>query len=155
MARTPAPTSPATEEQRLLADLATLRDVERPALLAGMSTVTGDAADQAERTQREMDLAQLDMRIHRLESRLDRLRTGRPRRRNDGDVVTVGSTVTVDFGDGPEQYTLTDLDDPVATAAVITPTSPLGRALLGAQPGQTVHVRTPASLSDVRLLTVS
>jgi transcription elongation factor GreA len=46
--------------------------------------------------------------------------------------------VTVDFGDGPETFLLGSVDEATDRFDVITPESPLGRALAGARPGSTI-----------------
>ena len=46
-------------------------------------------------------------------------------------VVAVGSTMTVDFGDGPEKLVIGTAGDVTAGQDVITVASPLGAALLG------------------------
>jgi transcription elongation GreA/GreB family factor len=73
---------------------------------------------------------------------------------HDG-TVREGEVVLIDFGDGtPERYlvgALIEVDDDVDA---VTPTSPLGQALLGATAGQTVSYRTPQGQRNVKIVAV-
>jgi len=130
-------------------ELAELETDERPRLLAALigSADGWDAADRADRIARELDLARLDARIGHLRNRLLALDPGRP----GGDPLGEG-TVAVDFGDGPETYLLAEFS--YRGLPVITPTSPLGRALVGAHSGQVVTYDTPRGAATVVLLAV-
>ena len=141
-----------TPESRaaLAAQLQQLTDVERPHLLAVMGQSDGrDAADAAERSARELDLAQLDTRIARLRDRLDAPEaTGAA-----SGLVEPGALLVLDFGDGPETYRFADFD--VDGTSVVTPASPLGQALAGARGGDTVHYRTPRGEASVDLVSIA
>ncbi len=130
-------------------------EAERSRLLELVSGTEGkDAADQAERTMREFDVEQLDVRIRRLVDRLDAANRPHAETTHDG-TVREGEVVLIDFGDGtPERYVvgaLAEVDDDVD---VVTPTSPLGQALLGATAGQTVSYRTPQGERSVTIVAV-
>lgn len=128
--------------------LVVLVEEDRPRLLqlAG-ATGTGDAADQADRVNVELELSQVDARIGRLRQQLDALTASSGRRRTvHADVVTMGVPLLVDFGDGPEKAVVVgtvwnDTDPEVLT---ISSESPAGRALLGQKPGAHVTYHTPA-----------
>lgn len=68
----------------------------------------------------------------------------RPARRKADGSVQIGSTVTIDFGDGPEQLMVSGAGDLAAGVDVVTPSSPLGRAILGARPSDVVTYTSPA-----------
>jgi transcription elongation GreA/GreB family factor len=130
-------------------------EAERARLLELVATTEGkDAADQADRTLREFDVEQLEVRMRRIVERLDA--DARPHAPTEHDgTVKLGEVVVIDFGDNaPERYvvgSLTEVDDDVD---VVTPTSPLGQALLGATAGQEVSYRTPAGDQTVRIVAV-
>lgn len=108
---------------------------EREILLAETrSESRGDAADQATNVEALIRLQLLDERIAKLE--LDIAETQR-RQRVDG-VVCVGDVVTIDLGDGDETYVVGSLEQAAAGIDTITPGSPLGRAIVGAEVGSTV-----------------
>jgi transcription elongation GreA/GreB family factor len=132
----------------LLRELTQLEVTERPRLLAQLSTVDGrDPADRADRVVLELDLEQAETRIARLRDRLAVL--DRPARPSAGRPVP-GTAVVLDFGEGPETCLLDDF--PHGETPVITPGSPLGRALADAGAGQTVTYRTPRGEVTVTLV---
>ena len=127
----PLPPTPAARE-RLTALLEDLERVERPALAAAAAaTQTGDAADLAATLDAQVKLARLDERMRTLREQLN---APRPQRTANG-TVQVGSTVSVDWGEGPETLIVGSAGDLTADTDVITPDSPLGRAVLGATAG--------------------
>ncbi|MBL1086947.1 GreA/GreB family elongation factor [Streptomyces actinomycinicus] len=136
----PEPIS-AQARRALEQELADLREERR--LVAGTlrdTTSVGDQADQADELQRADQLQRLDRRIEDIGERLDRADLAGPA---PTDVVGVGSTVGVRFPDGSTESlqigeVAEALDQPLVTAD-----SPLGRALLGRRPGDTVHYDTP------------
>ena len=99
----------------------------------------GDDADRATNVDAHVRLAMLAERIATVESELAQ---GVHRKdRAADDAVDVGDVVTVDFGDGPEDFLLGSVEEAGEGVDVITPGSPLGRALLGASVGSTVEYR--------------
>lgn len=102
---------------------------------------SGDAADRATNVDAHVRLAVLEDRIADVEAELYRVSRGEVATVDAGTGVRVGSTVTVDFGDGPEVYAVNSVDLAPAGAEVVTPGSPLGRALIGASAGDTVQYR--------------
>ena len=129
MAAVHPPTTQAGRE-RLEALLTRMLEVERPALVAAaLVQQGGDAADVAGGVQAQESLARLDDRVRAVQEQL----TARAPRVTEPvkGVVAVGSTVTVDFGDGPERLVIGTAGDVAAGQDVITVGSPLGAALLG------------------------
>ncbi|GAA3388234.1 GreA/GreB family elongation factor [Streptomyces roseoviridis] len=122
-------------------ELAELRaEREAAASTLGDDDTVGDDADAADELRRASDVARLDRRIAEIERRVRGAGiAGAP----PSDRVGVGSTVTVRFEDGRESTVhigeLADADDP----ALVTSDSPLGTALTGHRPGDTVSYRTP------------
>ena len=95
---------------------------------------TGDVADRATNVEALIRLQLLDERLASLELEIAELRH-RPHR--DG-IVSPGDVVTVDLGDGDETYLIGPVEQALAGVDTITPASPLGRAILGAQVGATL-----------------
>lgn len=138
---------------RLVEELASL-EAERTRLLELAATTEGrDYADQAERTLREFDIEQVAVRIRRIRDRIDH--SDHSSETTHDGTVREGEVVVIDFGDGePERYVvgaLTDVDDDVAA---LTPSSPLGKALLGAVAGSTVSYKTPSGDRSVQVVAV-
>ncbi|MFF5532952.1 GreA/GreB family elongation factor [Streptomyces cinerochromogenes] len=114
-------------ERRLVAG--TLRDLS-----------VGDQADQADELRRADQLGRLDRRIEDITERLSQAEAAGPA---PTDVVGVGSTVTVRFSDGATETLQIGEVAEALDQALVTVDSPLGRALLGRRPGETVHYKTP------------
>lgn len=125
----------------LEARLDTLKADRDAALRETMLSGSGDAADRATNVDAHVRLAVLEDRIADVEAELYRVSRGDADVVGQSSEVRVGSTVTVDFGDGPEVYAVNSVDLAPAGAEVITPGSPLGRALVGAGAGAHVEYR--------------
>jgi transcription elongation factor GreA len=156
-------TATTSSSHGLPGELYRLVNETRPALLERMAGQDGrDSADIADRVVREADLAQLDDRIEALELHLQRRTladTGSASIAGpDQDVaVQAGGVVSLSFaGEAPSRYLVADLLDAADAGAsgefdVLTPGSPLGRALLGARPGDQVTYVTPRGRVTVKV----
>jgi transcription elongation factor GreA len=131
---------PTTRHDVLVERLTTLRRERAHALAEIAPQGVGDDADRATNVDAHVRLALLDERIATVE--LELVKGVERNQRSAGDAVGVGDVVTVDFGDGPEEYLLGSVEQAGEGVDVITPGSPLGRALVGAAPGSTVEYRT-------------
>ena len=139
---------------RLEGELERLRD-ERGQLVASLSfdETRGDSADQAAAVERGAELERVDNRISELTDLLSNTGEAAP---PSGDEVEVGTLVTLEFGDGDTETVqvglkaLQDQDD----VSVLTPDSPLGRAILGRRAGETVTYTTPRGENEAKVLTV-
>jgi transcription elongation factor GreA len=153
----PTGLSDATRE-RLAAELARLRE-RRDRLEVEVKNdrgMVGDHGDAAEAIQRADELALLDEQI----TELDRLlRTGRGRALANGTETLPGGTeVTLRFPDGAvvTMHVISIVGEtPVGgEAETLTAGSPLGRALAGHKPGDTITYTTPQGENQVELLDV-
>jgi transcription elongation factor GreA len=104
--------------------------------------LSGDDADRATNVDGHVRLAMLDERIATVESELSN--ATQRKTRDASDPVEVGDVVTVDFGDGPEDFLLGSVEQAGDGLDVITPGSPLGRALVGSTIGSTVEYQAGA-----------
>jgi transcription elongation factor GreA len=116
--------------------------------------MVGDHGDAADAIQRADELAVLDERIAELDRRL---RTGcGPTRANGTDTLPGGTEVTLRFPDGAVvtmQVISIVEETPVGREAeTLTAGSPLGLALAGHKPGDTVTYSTPQGQNQVELL---
>jgi len=67
----------------------------------------------------------------------------------------VGDGVRLDLGDGPEEYVVGSVEQVAAGVPTVTPGSPLGRAIVGAEVGATVTYEPRRGVRlDVRILGV-
>ena len=139
---------------RLHEELSALEIERRRLMDVAANTVGKDPADQAERTLREFDVEQVEIRIQRLRDRLDAADRPAHVAPLDGTVRS-GVLVSLDFGDGaPERYVVGGLAEVDEDVDVVTPSSPLGRALLGSSAGDTVSYRTPQGERSVRVTAI-
>jgi len=108
---------------------------ERAAVLAETRLDNrGDAADQAANVEAIIRLQLLDERIASVELDIAEL----IRRPHVDGVVSVGDVVTLDLGQGDETYVVGSVEQAAAGVDTITPASPLGQAIVGAEVGSTV-----------------
>jgi transcription elongation factor GreA len=128
--------STASRREILMTRLDALRVERNRALAETIPSGAGDMADRATNVDGHVRLAMLEERIATVEADLATLESPGARRADDG--VAVGDIVTIDFGDGPETFLLGSVDEATDRFDVITPESPLGRALAGARPGATI-----------------
>lgn len=138
---------------RLRTDVATLFS-ERETLARSVTDVTGDAADQAWLTERDSQLEQLDRRITRLRRALESAPvTTAPVAK---DRVSVGVGVQLRFAGETESepYLVGVMDEQDEGTTVLTPTSPLGRALLGAAVGDTITYQSPRGIEQVSVVSI-
>lgn len=134
--------SPASRQDILTSRLATLQAERDQALAETIPEGIGDLADRATNVDGHVRLAMLEQRIAAIEEEL--AVGGRSTQRGADDAVAVGDVVTLDFGDGPETFLLGSMDEAAEGVDVITPSSPLGQALLGVRVGATVSYTTGA-----------
>lgn len=133
---------------------------ERAHVLAEIAVpAVGDVADRATNVDANVRLALLDRRIAAVADELagSRGRRGQRRRRSGaggGRSLAIGDLLTVDFGDGPEVFVFAPVEVAEAGYDVITPHSPLGRALHGAPAGSTVTVATGRGNRQAALVAV-
>ena len=146
--------SPATRRDTLTARLTELRAERDQALTETIPVGDGDMADRATNVNGHVRLAMLEERIAIVEQELAAFRETSTRSAGNG--VTVGDMLTLDLGDGPETFLLGSVDEATDSFDVITPNSPLGKALLGARVGSSVSYRTrPGRKLSARIIGIS
>jgi transcription elongation factor GreA len=126
-----------------------LRSVEIPEAESRVVSAQNDGGDceGLEAVEAVFDLERLRGDLARLERDLTSHEVVAP---SQSSSVEVGVLVVFDAGDGPEEYRV----DSVPGPGVLTPSSPLGKALLGRQAGARVEVPAPAGTYLVDLLEV-
>lgn len=146
--------SPATRRDTLTARLTELQAERDQALTETIPVGDGDMADRATNVNGHVRLAMLEERIAIVEQELAAFRETSTRSAGSG--VSVGDMLTLDLGDGPETFLLGSVDEATDSFDVITPNSPLGKALLGARVGSSVSYRTrPGRKLSARIIAVS
>ena len=138
----------------MTARLTELRAERDQALTETIPVGDGDMADRATNVNGHVRLAMLEERIAIIEQELAAFRETSTRSAGNG--VSVGDMLTLDLGDGPETFLLGSVDEATDSFDVITPNSPLGKALVGARVGSSVSYRTrPGRKLSARIIAVS
>jgi transcription elongation factor GreA len=128
-------TNPAADTATLLTHRLDALRAERADVLAETRLQgTGDIADRATNVEALIRLQLLDERIAAVELEI----AESLRREHVEGVVSVGDVVTIDLGQGDETYLIGSVEQAAAGVDTITPGSPLGRAIVGAEVGSTV-----------------
>jgi transcription elongation factor GreA len=114
----------------------------------------GDHGDAAEAIQRAEELVVLGERINEL----DRRSRAGPSQSNGSETLPGGTEVTLRFSDGEvvTMHVISIVEEtPVGREAeTLTARSPLGQALAGHKPGDTVTYSTPQGENQVELIAV-
>lgn len=133
-----------TTRERLAKELRHLEEVGLPAARRAIE----DARTQGDTSQNPdfFIAAEAEGRLRDRHSRLLRLLREPPVDAAQGGAVTVGVVVDLDFGDGIETYTVGSIEEQFGAVQVITPESPVGRAIMGALPGQTCRLQSGATV---------
>ena len=141
-----------TAEQRaaLEAELAELEGPRRVAVVAAIKTARefGDLSENFEYHAAKNEQGLLEARIRTLRARLDHAIIVDEA---TGDEVSIGSIVEVEDELGG---TMTVEISAVGGAGTVSPTSPLGSALLGAAVGDVVEVTAPSGSWKARVVAI-
>ena len=113
----------------------------------------GDLKENAEYHDAKNSLALLERRITVLRERLDNAVVMETDAEDRDEVVRFGSTVeVVDESSGrPAEYTLVGEAEADVGKGLLSSDSPVGRALMGARPGDVVSVPTPRGSRELRI----
>ncbi len=124
-----------TDRLAVLEDrLTSLRAERDQAQAENRAESVGDIVDRATNVEASIRLSILEERIAALELEIA---AAQSEQHVDG-VVSVGDTVVLDLGDGHESFVVGSVEHAVAGVETVTPTSALGRAIVGAQVGTAV-----------------
>lgn len=129
----------AKQADALREELAGLEGPRREEVVAAIKTARefGDLSENFEYHAAKNEQGLLEARIRTLRARLD---TAEIVADASSDAVGIGSVIDVDTDDG---QTMTVEISAVGGAGTVSPTSPLGSALLGRKVGETVDVQAP------------
>ncbi|MCH1512668.1 MAG: transcription elongation factor GreA [Acidimicrobiales bacterium] len=73
-----------------------------------------------------------------------------------GDTVQAGSTISICYAgdDKAEKYLIGSIEERLEDVEVISPTSPLGEALMGAKSGDTLTYQAPGGTLEVEVISI-
>lgn len=131
---------------RLQEELKQLKSVERPAVIKAIAEARehGDLSENAEYHAARERQSFIEGRVMELEDKISRAEVIDPTKLS-GSAIKFGATVTLADEDTDEEvtYQIVGQDESDIKAGFISITSPLARALIGKQVGDSVEVTTP------------
>jgi len=139
-----------SQKEQLEAELAELEGPRRREIVQAIATARGfgDLSENFEYHAAKNDQGLLEARIRTIRDRLDRAVVV-DQSSSAGGVVGIGSTVEIEDENG-ELITVE-----ISSVGGVSPDSPLGSALLGASPGESVEVNAPRGSWQARIVAVS
>ncbi len=142
---------------KLDAELKKLKSIERPAVIAAIAEARehGDLSENAEYHAAREKQSFIEGRIRELEGLLGRSEVIDPSRFSGA--VKFGATVVVVDEDTDEAKTYQIVGEPEASIeqGLLNLKSPLARALIGKEAGDSVEVRTPGGLRSYEIREVN
>jgi transcription elongation factor GreA len=140
----------------LHAELDELTRRRRPEVIARIKSARelGDLSENADYEAARKEQSFLEGRVQQLEQMIKHavMIEGNS---EGGTEVVLGSTVVVETDrHGEETFTIVGSAEADAAAGKISFTSPIGQALMGRHPGETVRVQVPAGILDYRVVDV-
>jgi transcription elongation factor GreA len=144
----PQPMTPAQKRQ-LESELAELEGPRRAEVVQAIATARGfgDLSENFEYHAAKNDQGLLEHRIRSIRDRLDRAVVVEQEASASG-AVGIGSTVEIEDEHGERMKV------EISSVGGVSPDSPLGRALLGAKPGDEVEVNAPRGSWRARVLSI-
>ena len=137
------------QHERLTAELAELEGPKRKAVIEAIATARGhgDLSENFEYHAAKNEQGLLEARIRTIRDRLDRSVLVDHEPSASGE-VGIGSTVEVEDEQGKRMTV------EISSVGGVSPDSPLGRALLGAKPGEDVEVDAPKGSWKARVVSI-
>jgi transcription elongation factor GreB len=142
---------------RLRKEMLDLMNVERPEVVKVVSwaAANGDRSENGDYLYGKKRLRELDRRIRFLSKRLEKAEVVDAAKQPRRDQVFFGATVSyVNGRDEEHTITIVGADEVDLDRGHVSWISPIARALLKAQVGDAVQVRTPAGLDTIEVLAI-
>lgn len=143
--------------ERLQEELAHLTGPANEAITAQIAAARalGDLSENGDYHAAREEKGKMQGRIQQIQALLENAVVVSP----DGptDRVAVGSLVDLRFGDDeePERYLIGSIEERHEDYDVVSPSSPLGKAMIGARAGNVVQYEAPAGRVDVTVVAVA
>ncbi len=134
-----------------------LLHVERPKIVEIVSWAAGngDRSENGDYLYNKKRLREIDRRVRYLMKRLDNAEVVDPRNQQNLDRVFFGATVTYVRADDTElTVKLVGVDEADMDAGKINWLSPVARALMKAQEGDSVEIRLPGGVESIEILAI-
>jgi transcription elongation factor GreA len=141
----------------LRSELQRLKTVERPAITEAIAEARshGDLSENAEYDAARERQGHCEARIRDIEAKLSNAQIVDPKLVDAGGRCVFGATVDVeDESGGAVTWQIVGEDEADIKAGRISYSSPIGRALIGKESGETVEVQTPGGLKRYEIIDV-
>ncbi|MGE3260651.1 MAG: transcription elongation factor GreB [Bacteriovoracia bacterium] len=141
---------------RMREELKRILDEERPVVVRTVSWAAsnGDRSENGDYLYGKKKLRELDRRIRFLTKRLEIAEVVNPLEQK-GDTVLFGATVVVADEEGKKRtYSIVGVDETDIGRGRVSWISPIGKALLQAEKGEVVTLRTPRGEEDLEIVDV-
>jgi len=142
---------------RLREELDTLARKERPEVVKVVSWAAsnGDRSENGDYIYGKKRLREIDRRVRYLSKRLANAEVVDPARRGETDKVYFGATVTTANEKGEERTVrIVGVDEVDLARGHVSWISPIAKALLRAEEGDMVKLRTPAGVEELEIVKV-
>ena len=128
--------------------------VKRPAVISRIQRARefGDLSENSEYDAAKEEQSLLETRIVQLEDVLKRAQIIEPVRK--ADFVVIGSTVVVEMNDEVHKFSIVGSMEADPAENKISNESPVGKAILGLQVGETIEVSVGPVKSKIKLLEI-
>jgi len=143
---------------RLREELDTLMRRERPEVVKVVSWAAsnGDRSENGDYIYGKKRLREIDRRVRYLSKRLANSEVVDPAKRARTDQVFFGATVTYANGRGEERtIKIVGVDEVELDKGHVSWISPIAKALLRAEEGDLVKMRTPQGIEEIEIIAVS
>jgi transcription elongation factor GreA len=142
---------------KLDAELKKLKSVERPAVIKAIAEARehGDLSENAEYHAAREKQSFIEGRVKELESIIGRADVIDVSKMSGG--IKFGATIVILDEDSEDKKTYQIVGEPEASIenGLLNMKSPLARALIGKEPGDSVEVRTPGGVRSYEILSVT
>lgn len=145
--------------EKLKAELHQLKTVERPAVINAIAEARaqGDLSENAEYDAAKDRQGFVEGRIQEIEGKLSSAKVIDPTKVDAGGKVVFGSTVQLEDEDSGDRvsYQIVGEDEADLKLGLINISSPIARALIGKEEGDTAEVQAPGGLKRYEVMGVS
>lgn len=137
-------------------ELNTLKSEDRPRIIEAIkeARAQGDLSENADYDAARDEQAKIEARIQELEYMLEHAKIIE---KKSGDVVTVGTTVTVKYvdDDEEEEYSIVGSMEADPFLNKISNESPIGKAIMNRKVGEVISVESPNGSYDVKIVKIA
>ncbi len=144
--------------QRLKEELLRLIDMDRPEVvrIVHWAASNGDRSENGDYIYGKRRLREIDRRIRFLTKRLDLAEVFDPSAHHGSDQIFFGATVVYQNQSGETRsVTIVGVDEIDPLNGLISWVSPVARALTKAREGDSVSLKTPSGIDELRILSVT